>query len=560
MNRKNVIDVSADVVVIGGGSAGGMAALAARWAGAEVALVDKAGIVRSGCGAAGEDHFTAVLDLEDWDTGENYLRHVFRTTGGLCNPKAVENGFLRHVKWLVGWMESELGIPMRLDRERNAYVRTAPFDMPGRFQINYEGKDLMPRIAEQSRKAGVRHFPRTAVTDLLVRDGRVAGAVGLEYRTGNLYVFRAGAAVVCTGNVGRLFENPSGEPYNLWNCPYNTGVGHRIAFEAGAAMSNMEFITFTIAPKNFGTPSMAAFTGMGARIVDGDGERIMFRYHPKGENAPRWMLCWAVWKENVEGRGPIYMDVRHFSDADLDHLVNHLLPVDKKSFGDYLRQKGVNLRTDLLEVEVTGGEIAAGGNQPNGIDVDENFESTVKGLFAAGGCCTVPSGLPGAMCTGLAAGENAAAFAKASRARPEPGGDIRQIQERVFAPLSRGGDTISSREYEDKLRQIMSRYVRIGRTRKGLESALEQLDWLERQLPRVAASNGHELMRCLEAEELTAVAKMIARGALTREESRFGLSHYRGDFPETREEWHKSIIQTKRGGSVEISFQPPYTL
>ncbi len=183
------------------------------------------------------------------------------------------------------------------------------------------------------------------------------------------------------------------------------------------------------------------------------------------------------------------------------------------------------------------------------------------GLFAAGGCTTVASGLPGAMCAGITAGENAARYALGLKAGPKPNGQsLAAIQERVYSPLGRQGDTLASREFEDKLRQIMTRYVRIGRTRKGLETALEELKWLEGQMPRLVASNGHELMRCLEAEDLITVAQMIARGALIREESRFGISHYRGDFPEPREEWHKSIIQTKKGDGVEISFQPPYQL
>src|SRR5512135_774995 len=112
MADNRVQHVDTDVVIVGSGSAGQMAGLGARWAGADTALVDKAGIVRSGCGAAGEDHFTAVLGLEEWDTPEVYLKNSFKGTDGLCNPKAVENGYLRHIKWLFYWLE-ELGVQMK---------------------------------------------------------------------------------------------------------------------------------------------------------------------------------------------------------------------------------------------------------------------------------------------------------------------------------------------------------------------------------------------------------------------------------------------------------------
>jgi adenylylsulfate reductase subunit A len=300
---------------------------------------------------------------------------------------------------------------------------------------------------------------------------------------------------------------------------------------------------------------------MGAHLVNGAGERVAFKYHPKGEHGPRWALCNAVYWENQQGRGPVYMDVRHLPEKDLTHLIDHLLPVDKKSFGDYLRQKGIDLHKDLLEVEVTGGEVAAASFQPNGINVGEDFQATVPGLFAAGGVSMCPAGLPGSMCAGMAAGESAANFARhAGRAMEPQASKVADIQRRVFTPLEKKGDGIAYWELESKLRQIMSRYVKIGRTDQGLRTALTELDWIESHVPRLVATEGHELMRCLETQEMLAVAKMIARGALVREESRFGLSHYRGDFPETREEWRKSILQTKKGAGAEISFKPAYPL
>jgi len=556
-----ILETEVDVVVVGAGSTGGMAALSARQAGATVALVDKAGIYRSGCGAAGEDHFVAVLELgEDWDTPEAFLRWYNGLTQGLCNPKVVENSFLRHIRWLVSYLE-DLGIPMRLGREGDGYIRTGSYSAPGRYWINFDGRDLPPRVAAEARKAGVAFFPKRAVTDLLVEEDRLAGLLAVEYRTGRLHLFRCKAVVLGTGNVCRMYDNPSGEPFNLWNSPFNTGLGHKVAFEAGAKVANMEFIGFNITPKNFGSPGLAGLMGMGAHIVNAAGERIVFKYHPLGEKGPRWALCQAVYWETKEGRGPCYIDARHLAEADMEHLLTRLLPVDKKSFNDYLRQKGLDLRKDLLEVEVTGGEIPAMVGQLSGILVDESMSTTLPGLYAAGGCALAMGSLSGSMCGGITAGRSAAAFAARAGSPPEPRrAHLEELASRALAPMERKQDGISFREFEDKLRQIMSRYVGVGRTAKGLTTAIEELSWLEGMVPRLQAADGHELMRCLEARELLAVSRMIARGALVREESRFGLSHYRGDFPEPREEWHKSILQQKVGGSVEISFQPPYAL
>ncbi|MFZ7104262.1 MAG: FAD-binding protein [Peptococcaceae bacterium] len=560
MDNDQVATVETDVVVIGSGSAGSMAALTARKAGVRVALVDKGGIYRSGCGAAGEDHFVAVLEKgEEWDTPEVFLKWYHTLSQGLCNPRVVENSFLRHIKGLVEYLEN-LGIKMRLDEEKDDYIRTASYSAPGKYWINFDGIDLPTKIAAESQKAGVDFFPKTAVTDLIVKDGRIAGVAGLDFRNNILYIFKCKAAILCTSGVCRLYDNHSGLPYNTWNSPYNTGLAQRAAFEAGAELANMEFIGFNITPKNFGSPGLAGLTGMGAHLVNGQGERIVFKYHPLGEGGPRWALCKAVYTEINEGRGPIYIDARHLPAKDLEHLLKHLLTVDKKTMQDYLDQKKLDLSKDLFEIEVTGGEIPPMSGHVSGILVDENMAATLTGLYAAGGSALSLITLSGAMCTGMTAAESAARLAQTISHYAEIDASVLdQIKERVFRPLE-NKKGLRAQEVEDKIRQINSRYVCIGRTAKGLQTALDDLAVLENYIPQIQADNGHQLMRCLEVQELLQVSKMIARGALIREESRFGFSHYRTDFPETKVEWQKMVIQKKAREDVEITFKPAYQL
>jgi len=558
MRDYDVKTIETDVVVVGSGSAGSMAALTARRQGCKVALVDKGGIYRSGCGAAGEDHFVAVLEAgEEWDTPEVFMKWYAKLTQGLCDPKVVENGFLKHTKALVAYME-ELGVKMRLNG--NEYIRTSSYSAPGKYWINFDGVDLPTKIAAESKKAGVDFFPRTAVTDILTEDGRVTGVAALEYRTKTLYLFKCKAAILCTGNVTRMYENQSGIPYNTWNSPYNNGLGQRVAFMAGARMANMEFIGFNVTVKNFGSPGLAGFTGMGAYLVNAMGERIVFKYHPMGEQAPRWAICKAVHTETLEGRGPIYIDARNLPKDDLEFLVTHLFTVDKKSMGDYLEQKGLDLRKDLLEVEMTGGEIPPMSGHVSGILVDENMASTVPGLYAAGGNALAFTTLSSAMCGGITAAQAAAEYIKGAGFTEDfDKNQIEKIKERIYRPLEEKVGSVSYIEFENKLRQIMSRYVRVGRTGTGLKTATELLGALEEYIPRIQVADGHELMRFLESQELLTCSQMITRGALVRQESRFGLSHYRTDFPETREEWHKFVIQHRTGDDhTEIEFKPAY--
>ena len=560
MHYEHMNTVDMDVIVVGSGSAGSMAAVTARRKGCRVALVDKGGIYRSGCGAAGEDHFVAVLEAgEEWDTPEVFLKWYHTVTNGLTNPKVVENSFLKHIKWLVGYVE-DLGVKMRLNG--NEYIRTSSYSAPGKYWINFDGVDLPTKIAAESKKAGVEFFPKMAVTDLIMEDGRVVGVAALEYRTKTLYLFKCKAVILCTGNVTRMYDNQSGIPYNTWNSPYNNGLGQRVAFMAGAELANMEFIGFNVTIKNFGCPGLAGFTGMGAHLVNAMGERIVFKYHPMGENAPRWAICKAVYTETQEGRGPIYIDARPLPKDDFEFLLTKLLPVDKKSINEFFEQKGLDLRKDLLEVEMTGGEIPPMSGHVGGILVDETMSSSIPGLYAAGGSALAVTTLSGAMCAGITAAEAAAEYAKdLSTVERFDQDQLEKIKERIYRPLENKDESVSYIEFEDKIRQIMSRYVRVGRTEVGLQTAMELLNRLEEYIPNIKAENGHELMRFLESQELLACSQMITRGALVRQESRFGLSHYRTDFPETRDEWQKFVIQRRIDDkNVDIRFSPAYQL
>lgn len=554
------ITVQSDVLVIGGGAAGNMAALFAAKQGANVALVDKGGIYRSGCGAAGNDHFTAILETgPDWDTKKAYFKWYHGLTQGMVNPHIIENGYLDNIKYVVDYME-QLGIPMRLDKKNNDYIRTQSFGQPGPYCINFDGRKLNPTIAGEAKKHGVNFFKNICVTDLLQNNWEAVGAVGFNYRTGDFYVFNSKAVVLATGNSSRLYDNVTGLSFNTWMSPFNVGSAQVMAFKAGSRLVNMEFIGFTLVPKNFSAAGYNALVGMGGYLVNALGERIAFKYHEQGEKGPRWASPWAVYWETKEGRGPCYFDMRHLSKEDMDHLKYNLLPVDKSTFLDYMDQSGIDLTKDLLEVQVMEGEIPAMTGQVSGIYVDENLQTDIPGVFASGGCALAVGGMSGSMCCGKKSGEAAAEYAKKVNKINDFNQDTVNLhKENIYRPLKEENG-IDYRRFENKLRKIMSRYVCIGRTERGLKTAMKELSKLAGYTSNLTAANGHELLRCCEAKDLITIAQLVANGALTREESRFGLSHYRGDFPESRDEWKKLLLQKKKDDDIEISFLPCFQM
>ena len=557
--NENVVNV--DVLVIGGGSAGTMAALAARRQGLDVALVDKAGIDRSGCGAAGNDHFLAVLDTgPDWDTNEAFMTWYHRLTQGLVDMNIPPKVYLSRIKNLLKYLE-ELGVPMREDTENDAYIRTGSFGQPGEYFINFDGRNLKPTISKEAKKIGVKFFRRINIVDLLVNETGVIGAVGFDIRKGDFYVFLAKATIVATGNVTRFYNNQASMPYNSWHSPYNNGGAQAMAFRAGAEIKNMEFVNYTLTPVNFSASALNAIVGMGGYIVNGLGERFLFKYHEKGEKGPRWIMPWGVYWELKEGRGPCYFDLRHLSEEDLNHLINNLLPVDKNTFLDYCEQNGVDVRNDLMEVQISEGQLPAFLGSVSGINITPECETTIPGLFAGGACTVAVGSLSGSMCVGDTAGEEAAKYVLSGgggrlEISPET---VQGMKQSIFKHLA-NMDGLKPCELEEKLRQVMTLYVGIGRSKMGLEAAQAELNKLGNLLITAKTENLHELMRLFEFRDLLEVSKAVVRGALEREESRFGISHYRGDFPESRKEWHCSLHQKLEKGQIILKRVEPYNL
>jgi len=545
---KNEVVLKTDVLIIGGGSAGTMAALAARKKGLEVILVDKANINRSGCGAAGNDHFMAVLESgPDWDTPEAFLAWYKRLTQGLVDSKVVEKVFTSRIKGLVEYLEN-IGIQMRIDTKNNDFIRTKSFAQPGEYFINFDGRSLKPIVSKEAEEAGVKCVRQVYITDLIKQEERVIGAVGFNIRNGDSYIFEAPAVILATGNVSRMYRNPSGLPFNAWHSPYNNGSAQAMAYKAGADLKNMEFVNYTLTPKNFSASALNAIVGMGGYIVNSLGERYVLKYHEQGEQGPRWTMPWGTYWELKEGRGPCYFDVRHLSDEAIEHLLTHLLPVDKNTFMDYCNQKGLDLKKDLLEIQICEGQLPAFVGSVTGIHIDENCLTTVPGLYAAGGCAVSICNLAGSMAVGGAAGESAADEILRDRIEVKLDQEkIAELKARAFEPLKRANELEESR-FEGKLHQIMADYVGIGRTKLGLETGLEELKKLNDLTSILGATDGHVLMRVHEAQDMLLLAELITKGALTREESRFGLSHYRGDYPDTNPEWHVSLHQSLKDG------------
>ena len=554
--KKEVM--STDVLIIGGGIAGCMAAIGAREkSDVDVLILEKANVSRSGDAGAGNDHLLAHLNSgEDWDTDQAMCDYYTRLSQGFTDIEIPYRLHISIIKNIVDKLES-YGIEMR-DPKTGEYIRTRSFGQPGPYFINFKGKNIKPILAGEVKKLGVKTINRINVTNLLTDGKKVLGAVGFNVRNGKFYVIRSKTTILTTGDVTRLWPNQSGLPFDTWMSPFNNGAGHAMAFRAGARLANMELTISTITPKGFSASGLNAFIGMGSYLWNSAGERYMKKYHPMGENAPRYMLALATYREINEGRGPCYVDCRHLSKKAMTHLKTNLLSIDKDTFMIFVEQKGLELEKDMLELQIS--EIQIGGitGSLSGLVIDKRGRTNLNRLYAAG-ACTVPSyALAGALSTGYSVGIEAG---KSALGISNGSGRInKQIEKEildVYAPLRRKKGAHHKR-FENRLRQIMLDYVGYQKTEKGLKTGLEKLEDLESRAGEIKAENLHELMRISEFKDLLLIGKLVSIAALKRKESRMGLAHIRGDYPDQDDEHFNGslLLSRMKNGRTRVTFKP----
>lgn len=554
--KREVTQITTDVAVIGGGTAGLNSAMAAAERGLDVLVADKGTIERSGSIAGGIDHFHAFLEEGGgWDTREAYLGWVTKTAKGAANLRVAERVYCDEVKAAIERVE-RVGIHLR-DPQSGKFIRTQALGMPGPMAINFNGKLLKPKMAKEVRRLGCKVLDRVQVTRLLIHDGQFAGFLGYNMRTGEFYEVLAKAVVISPGSTNRMFKPQTRSPYNLWYCPANTGDLHRAAFDAGVELANMEYIRMTIVPKGFSAPGFNAFLGMDSHLVNSLGERFLAKYHPMGEKAPRSFIVWGTYCEVKEGRGPIYMDCRHLSRKDRETLFT-TLGYDKDTLPDFLVRKGYDLEGTMIEMTVSECMNARASEvSGSGIKIGENCQSNIPGLFAAGDGSDQMGCLHMCVAGGYAAGKSAAAFARsAGSLKPVDRGEVAAEEARVFAPLEKKGG-VGHQELEDVVRTIATDHFGPVKTEISLKSAIEKLSRLDSVHGDLQAGNLHELMRAHEAMNIQQVAKIAAAAALERKETRFKPYHFRADYPETSDRYC-GLMVVRRGedGKVLTRFEP----
>ena len=539
-SRPSEETLEVDVLVIGGGTAGPMAAVKAKQANKElrVAVLEKANVKRSGCISMGMDGLNNAV-IPGHATPEQYVKEITIANDGIVNQKTVMAYAERSYdminqldKWGVKFEKDETG---EYNVKKVHHMGTYVLPMP-------EGHNMKKILYRQLRRNGIQVINRFMATRLFTgADGRIAGAMLLNPRTGETAVIRAKTVILCTGAAGRLGLPSSGYLFGTYENPTNAGDGYAMAYHAGAELSGLECYQINPLIKDYNGPACAYVTGpMGGYTANANGDRFIECDYWSGQ------MMMEFYKELEGGKGPVFLKLDHLADETIEEIEEILHTNERPSRGRFHENRSTNYREKMVEMHIS--EIGfCSGHSASGIWTDENARTTVPGLYAAGDVGSVPHNyMLGAFVYGAIAGEDAAAYCADNELADIDAAEVEKERERVLAPLHRE-DGIPPHQIEYKLRRLVNDYLQPPKVTRKMEIGLDRFAEIRRDLEFMSASDPHELMRANEVSFILDCAEMAAAASLYRTESRWGLYHYRVDHPDVDNDNWFVHVQTKKG-------------
>ncbi|WP_406463969.1 fumarate reductase/succinate dehydrogenase flavoprotein subunit [Streptomyces sp. NBC_00111] len=548
-------ELSCDVLVVGGGTAGTMAALTAAEHGSSVLLLEKAHVRHSGALAMGMDGVNNAV-IPGRAEPDDYVAEITRANDGIVDQSTVRQTAVRGYG-MVRRLES-YGVKFEKDEHGEYAVRQV--HRSGSYVLPMpEGKDVKKVLYRQLRRREMRERIRIENRVMPVRiltgdDGRAIGAAAFNTRTGAFVTVRAGAVVLATGPCGRLGLPASGYLYGTYENPTNAGDGYAMAYHAGAELTGIECFQINPLIKDYNGPACAYVANpFGGYQVNRHGERFVDSDYWSGQMMSEFAA------EVASDRGPVYLKLSHLPEESVSALEGILHSTERPTRGTFHANRGHDYRTHDIEMHIS--EIGlCGGHSASGVRVDDHARTTVPRLYAAGDLACVPHNyMIGAFVYGDLAGADASRYTAYEGELPAE--QLREAHELVYRPL-RNPEGPPQTQVEYKLRRFVNDYVAPPKSGARLSLALEHFERMRTDIAEMGATTAHELMRCAEVSFIRDCAEMAARSSLARTESRWGLYHERTDHPERDDtEWfHHLDLRRSASGAMEFTARPvaPY--
>jgi succinate dehydrogenase/fumarate reductase flavoprotein subunit len=515
-----------DVLVIGGGTAGPMAAVTAKEQNpdAKVMLLEKANVKRSGAISMGMDGLNNAV-VPGHSEPEDYVKEITIANDGIVLQKGVmayaEGSFdmiQKLDKWGVYFQKDETG---EYDMKKVHHLGTYVLPMPEGHNI----KKILYRRLRRNRVIIENRYQ--AIRLLKDKDGAIAGCIALGTRDADIIVIRAKAVVMCTGAAGRIGLPASGYLFGTYENPSNCGDGHSMAYHVGAELSGLECYQINPLLKDYNGPACAYVTGpLGGYTANAKGDRFIECDYWSGQ------MMQEFYNELQGGNGPVFLKLDHLAEETIQEIEHVLHTNERPSRGLFHDGRGTDYRTTMVEMHISEIGFCA-GHSASGVWINEKGETTVPGLYGAGDMASIPhSYMLGAFVYGQICGENATQYAL-DREFPELDVDyIIAERDRILAPLKRT-DGIPPSQFEYKVRRLVNDYLQPPKVTKKMDIGLARLRAMEADIEHLYARDAHELLRANEAQHVFDCAKMAAVASMFRTESRWGLYHNYVDYPKT---------------------------
>ena len=609
-------EITADVLILGGGIAGCHAAINAARRGVKVVVVEKGMTKRSGSGGAGVDHWLgACTNPCSKITPEEYTKAVIDSAGDYdCGP-------LRYINAKESWDTlldcEQMGVQIRdvNDEFKGADFRDEEtklmfaYDYKNRHAIRVYGYNMKPCLYKEVDRLGVEIYNRVTVTSLLTEGGRqgprVVGATGVNVRTGEFYVFKAKATVLTTGLPGRLWVF-STELRSLFRDFNNVGEGFAIGWNAGA-----EFALTEHSGGNSGTFAYIAYgmgnssnTWYGSPIVDANGKEIPWfdrdgrelktvqeRFQPapgqkfilgQGIGVPetyenqanRIPLDLPERIRQGEFTLPLYADLSRLPEQERRAIFGLMVGNEGRTriaVYDTYTKAGFDPDKDMLQTPVYPPEVYKSTNfwggmlvphwrrfGNGGLVVDWDLRTSLEGLYAGGGPIFGAGAHASAATSGRYAGRKAADYAHTTAESVVDRKQVDDEKARVYAPLRQGKRGIGWKELNAGICRIMQDYCGQYKSEETLKVGLRLLKELrESEAATAYAANPHGLGRILECQTLITVGEMVIHASLARKASSVLLNFFRLDYPEVDPPgWHKFLPMKLEDGKVKVRELP----
>lgn len=529
--------IHTDVLIIGGGTAGCYAALTLRsLSDASVVIAEKADIRRSGCLAAGVNALNAYITKGH--TPQFYVDYAKKDAAGIVREDlllTMSEGLNEVTKKL-----EDLGLVILKD-EQGEYVAR------GTRNIKINGENIKTILADAVKKLDdVQVINHLNITDYIVRDNTIAGALGFDIRTGTAYEIRAKAVLCATGGAAGLYRpnNPGFSRHKMWYCPFNTGAGYAMGIRAGAEMTTFEMRFIALRCKDTIAPTGTIAQGVGARQINARGEVYEQKY-----GLTTSQRLYGTVRETLDGNGPCYLGTEGITPDQDESLLKAYLNMAPSQTLKWIESGKLPSQQN---VEIEGTEpYVVGGHTASGYWVDTNRQTTIRHLYAAG---DVAGGCPQKYVTGaLVEGEIAAKDMVRQGLTDATGLDEAQekaiLAEKVAeynAALGERDSFFTVEQLEEAMQKVMDTYAGgIGShyqyNEKQLDLADEKIDQLIELAAHVGASDYHELLFVYELRERLTVCKVLIAHLRARKETRWHSFAENLDYPEQSDDWLKYV-------------------